>query len=70
MRRLNAIGAGPEIGKDCWQSMMQYKQQSWEKLNAVARANGVRYIVQARDVYYPKRPVFANKYFAVYDTQL
>jgi hypothetical protein len=70
LRRLNAIGAGPEIGKDCWQSMMQYRQQPWEKLNAVALANGVRYIVQARDVYYPKHPIFANKYFVVYDTQL
>ncbi len=66
LRRLNAIGSGLTPGRDCSESMLQYNNQPWDKLKAVARANGLRYIVQSRDVAYPEAPVFANKYFAVY----
>ena len=66
LRRVKTIGSGPEPGRDCRDSMLQYDRQPWEKLRRVALANGVRYIVQARSVFCPERPLFANAYFAVY----
>jgi hypothetical protein len=44
----------------------QYKKQSWEKLLALARAQGLSYVIQYSDVKYDVQPVFRNKMFAIY----
>ncbi|MGA8220378.1 MAG: DUF6798 domain-containing protein [Candidatus Acidiferrales bacterium] len=48
----------------------KYKHLSWEQLLMLGRENGLRYIIQFRDVAYPAAPVFANQHYAVYKVEL
>jgi len=44
-----------------------YKHLSWEYLQALARQNGLSYVIQFRDIAYPATPVFTNNHFAIYE---
>jgi hypothetical protein len=46
-----------------------YKNQSWDRIRAVASENRLDYIVQFGSVQYPAKPVYANAAFAIYSAK-
>jgi hypothetical protein len=47
----------------------RYKQQSWDRIQAVARQNKLDYILQFTGARYPAIPAYANASFAIYKAQ-
>ncbi len=44
-----------------------YERLSWEQIRGIATRNNLNYIVQYREIKYPKSPVFQNGCFAIYN---
>jgi hypothetical protein len=66
-QRMAAIGVTLKIGEYTPDlQVRQYKEQSWEKLLALAKAQNLSYVIQYADVKYDVEPVFRNKLFVVY----
>jgi hypothetical protein len=66
-QRMAAIGVTLKIGEYIpARQVAQYKEQAWDKLEALARAQRLSYVIQYSDVKYDIRPVFKNKLYAIY----
>jgi hypothetical protein len=46
-----------------------YRQQTWDRIRAVANQNNLDYIVQSTSAQYPAEPVYANAAFAIYSAR-
>ena len=47
----------------------RYKEQPWDRIQAIAQQNHLEYIVQFRSTPYSAAPVYANATFAIYKAQ-
>ena len=68
LNRVQALDSAPvPQGMVIVDSMTEkYKQQSWDRIQQVAKQNKLDYIVQFSGTHYPMAPAFANEVFAIY----
>jgi hypothetical protein len=66
-QRMAAIGVTLKIGEYIpVRQVTQYKEQAWDKLAALAKAQRLSYVIQYSDVKYEIQPVFKNNLYAIY----